>query len=131
MLEKDVVRDQTGHRHHGPAGAGEQPFVELIEIRDARAGQAQHVQPLVESMDGAVAEHLLLAREEYVPDAVFLWREPLPALRDRPVRRRAGWRDGRGGRLGAICDQLVGQHGVLQKRKTPPEELGRGGLYVP
>ena len=92
MLEEDVVGDEAGDRDDRPAGAREQPLVELVEIGDAGLRQVQHVEAAEEIGDRPALQQLLLAREERVPDAMLPGREPLPMLGDGPVGRGAGGR---------------------------------------
>ena len=78
MLEEDVVGDEPRHRHHRPAGAAEQPLVQLAELGHARMTQAQDLEALLEGVDRAAGERLLLAREQQVPDRMLLGAERAP-----------------------------------------------------
>jgi hypothetical protein len=75
---------------------------------------------------GPALEQFLLAREQQVPHPVILGREALPMLRDRPVGRDAGRRRRTGLVGGAIGDELVGEHRVFSKKKTPPGAVPDG-----
>jgi hypothetical protein len=119
VIEEDVVRDQAGHRHHRPAGAGEQALVQLVELRNAGRDKRSTSRPSWKARPRGPGAAAAGGRTE-IPDAVILGREPLPMLRDRPVRRRARRRGGSGG-FGALGDEFFDQHGGLLKRKPRPE----------
>jgi hypothetical protein len=133
MLEEDVVRHQARHRDDGPAGAAEQPFVELVELRDARAREAEKVEPATEAFHSAARKHLLLAGEEKVPHVMLLAREPVPILRHRPVGGRAG-----GGLLGSLAAPWRSWAGVCSSSilegpssgKEKPRSGWPGGVIV-
>ena len=136
MLEEDVVGDEPRHRHHRPAGAAEQPLVQLAELGHAGMAEAQDLEALLERVHGAAGERLLLAREQQVPDRMLLGAERLPILGHGPVGGGAGRRPGRvlrrampfRRRTGGGRNQIfyIGKHRELSKTKNPAGRSRRG-----
>ena len=115
MAEEDVVGNEAGHGHHSPAGSCEQPFVDLVEARDAWMRQAKHIEPAFEVADRPACKPGLLASEEQVPDPVIVRREQVPPFGDGPVL----------GFLDRVAE--IGEHRGFSKMKNPARSAGRGG----
>jgi hypothetical protein len=89
MVEKDLVRHQPRYRDHAPAGQRAEPLGQFLEIRNARPGQPQDIEPAQIGLARPAAKLCGLTGEQSIPGAMILRAIMRPVLRDGPVGRGA------------------------------------------
>ena len=96
MIEKHCVGDQPRHRDDLPPCRRHQPRIELAIIGNSRLFEPQHIDAAQKGLGRTARQHVRLTRKEAVPHRMFVGRESIPVLRDRPVgrcARRRGFMD--------------------------------------